>query len=85
MYTKHAITRMQQRGITPECVEAVIAFGREQFRAGGYVYLATRRVVKKMLNGGISKEVALRSHGVYVVVIGGHVTTAAHKSTNFKN
>ena len=85
MYTRHAITRMQQRGIRRECVEAVITFGREQFRKGGYVYLSTRKVVREMLKRGVPKNVALRTSGIYVVVTAGLVTTVAHKSTKFKN
>ena len=85
MYTTHAIGRMQQRGIAQECVEAVIAFGKEQSRRGGFVYLATRRTVEKMLKMGVPKRVALRSLGVYVVVAGGLVATTGHKTTKFKN
>jgi hypothetical protein len=43
MYTAHAQTRSQQRSISPEVVDALLAYGELQRRSGADVYYLTKR------------------------------------------
>jgi hypothetical protein len=82
--SKHAKARMQQRGISKECIEHVLAFGKEYYRAGAFVYLATKKVVKEMIKKGVPKKSAARCGGVYVIIQNGNIQTVAHKFKRFK-
>ncbi len=42
MYTRHAETRCQQRGIRSEVVDALMAYGRRRTRHGADVYFMDR-------------------------------------------
>ncbi|MBZ9774020.1 DUF4258 domain-containing protein [Mesorhizobium sp. CO1-1-8] len=43
MYTRHAEARCQQRGIRPEVVDAILAYGRRCRRHGADVYFMDSR------------------------------------------
>jgi hypothetical protein len=75
---------MKQRGLSTECVEAVLEFGQEFFRKGGCVYLVTKKIANKMYNLGCDRHLVEKVEGTYVVVANGFVLTVAHKTTNFK-
>lgn len=81
LLTRHARSRMQQRGIAPALIEKVLRYGREQHdRHGGViVYLdrdAKRRIARdRSLSGTELDELA----GVYGVLTEGRVATVGHR------
>jgi hypothetical protein len=85
MYTKHAVTRIQQRGISYQAVEAIIDYGVESQRNGGHVYLCTKSVMGSMLHAGLKPAFVERCKGLYVVIQNGIIKTVAHKHTRFKH
>ncbi|VEL97564.1 uncharacterized protein DUF4258 [Alteromonas sp. 76-1] len=84
MYTQHALTRGQQRGIKLDVIEAVIDYGHEFYRRGGHVYLCKKKTVAAMERNGLKPQFTERCKGIYVVVEDGVVKTVAHKTTSFK-
>ena len=42
MYTQHGAKRCQQRGITPEVIDAILAYGKGRQRRGAEVYYMDR-------------------------------------------
>jgi len=42
MYTQHGAKRCQQRGITPDVIDAIIAYGKGSQRHGAEVYYMDR-------------------------------------------
>ena len=81
LLTRHARSRMQQRGIAPALIEKVLRYGRETHdRHGGViVYLdhdAKRRIARdRSLTGAELDQLA----GVYVVLTEGRVATVGHR------
>jgi hypothetical protein len=84
LISNHAKKRMQQRGISKECLEQVINYGQEHYRTGAFLYLATKTVIKKMVLKGVSRTTANRCKGIYVVVQNGEIKTVAHKFKRFR-
>lgn len=75
---------MQQRGISKECIEHVIAFGKEYYRTGVFTYLMTKTAAKELLRIGVNNSQADDWKGVYVILHNGEVQTVAHKHKRFK-
>ena len=77
----HARARMQQRGISSERVERLLAFGCEVHggHGGTIVYFdhAARR--RARLARAMSQGELDRLSGMYVVLAGGVVTTVGHR------
>jgi hypothetical protein len=82
--SNHAKVRMQQRGISKECIEHVIAFGKEYYRTGVFTYLMTKTALKELLRMGVISSQAADWKGVYVILRNGRVETVAHKHKRFK-
>ncbi len=81
MLTRHARSRMQQRGIPPAQVERILRYGTEQHdRHGGViVYLdrgARRRAERE---GGATATELDQLAGLYVVVAEGRIATVGHR------
>ena len=80
MLTRHARTRMQQRGIPPALVERVLGYGCEQHdRHGGVIVYLDRDAKRRLARDGVTRAEADRLAGVYVVVAGGVVRTVGHR------
>lgn len=81
MLTRHAQSRMQQRGIGPEQIERVLHYGRERHDRHGamIVYLdhAARRRLAREVKASRAELDALA--GVYVVLAEGRVATVGHR------
>lgn len=78
MYTKHATTRMQQRGISSEVVDALLCWGEEKMEKGATKYYGTKKTAQRLVEEGYPVQMAERIRGVYIVTIGGAVITVAH-------
>lgn len=78
MYTTHALTRMQQRGIKQSVVEAILAWGQETQEKGAFIYKGTKRTARNMIDNGCQRVEAERVLGKYVVVCDGWIVTVCH-------
>ena len=52
MFSQHAITRMQQRGISGEAVELLLDYGRSSYHKGSEVVYLDRRSRSALLQSG---------------------------------
>lgn len=85
MLTKHAIERMNQRGISEKVIDTVLDWGRSFVSHGQDVYFIPKKMVLKLRDQGLIDIPPERIFGVYVVVGDGCVVTVAHKkSMRFK-
>jgi len=85
MYSQHAMTRMQQRGITPKAVELLLAYGRASYHRGREVVFFDRQAQQVLqqescLVGGQWERI----RDNYLVLQGGTVLTVGHKTCHFK-
>ncbi len=86
-FTKHARQRIQQRGLSTEAVDAILAYGTRRRHCGADIYYldkkSRRRLVRAFGRERYSKlERALDS---YVVVSDdGAILTAAHRLNRLK-
>ena len=81
MLTRHARSRMQQRGIPPAQVERILRYGREQHdRHGGVIVYVDRNARRRAeRDGGATAAELDRLAGLYVVVAAGRVATVGHR------
>ncbi len=81
MLTRHARSRMQQRGIPPELIEQVLHYGCEQHdRRGGVIVYLDRAAKRRLAREGAATGAALdQLAGVYVVLAEGRVATVGHR------
>jgi len=81
MLTRHARSRMQQRGIPPAQIERVLHYGRETHdRHGGVIVWLDRNATRRMARDGEATGAELdQLAGLYVVVAGGLVATVGHR------
>ena len=87
MYTRHAETRCQQRGIRGEVVETLLDFGRCRTRHGAEVYFmdrAARERARTVLGRRRYSQVADRLDAYVVVGEDGQVITAAKRLGRLK-
>lgn len=85
--TRHARSRMQQRGIGAATVDRVLRYGREVHdHHGAIVVMMDRAAEARMARDGASQGVALdRLRGVYVVVTGdGTIRTVGHRTRRLR-
>lgn len=88
MLTRHARSRMQQRGIPPSLVDRVLRYGREVHdHHGAIVVMMDRAARTRMARDGESRGVALdRLRGVYVVLAtDGTIRTVGHRTRRLRH
>ncbi|MEO6565153.1 MAG: DUF4258 domain-containing protein [Casimicrobiaceae bacterium] len=87
MLTRHARSRMQQRGIPPAQIEEVLSYGRERHdRHGGVIVYLDHRAKRRMAREGkASAGEVNRLAGLYVVIAGGRVATVGHRYRRFRH
>ncbi len=81
MLTRHARSRMQQRGIAPDMLDCLLRYGSEQHdRHGGVIVTldrdARRRLARARTATGVDVD---RLRGLYAVLAGGCVRTVGHR------
>ncbi|MBK6804497.1 MAG: DUF4258 domain-containing protein [Betaproteobacteria bacterium] len=85
--TRHARSRMQQRGIPPMLVDRVLRYGREVHdHHGATVYLIDRAGEARIAREGEARGAELeRLRGVYVVVAtDGTIRTVGHRTRRLR-
>ena len=85
--TRHARSRMQQRGIPPVLVDRVLRYGREVHdHHGATVYLIDRRAGGRIERSGEARGAEIdRLRGVYVVVAtDGTIRTVGHRTRRLR-
>ena len=85
--TRHARSRMQQRGIAPALVDRVLRYGREVHDHHGAVVMMFDRASRaRMARDGESDGVPVeRLRGVYVVVsTDGTIRTVGHRTRRLR-
>lgn len=85
MFSQHATTRMQQRGISPQAVELLLAYGRSSYHRGREVLFFDSQARRALQHSaeleGHQWERICRN---YLVLEGGTVLTVGHKTCHFK-
>ena len=80
MYTRHAQTRFQQRGIRPEVISTILAYGRQRRRYGADVYFmdgSSRKRARSELGRAAYAKLADRLDAYLVMADDGQIVTAA--------
>jgi hypothetical protein len=80
MYTHHAEVRCKQRGIRPEVVETILAYGRQRRRHGADVYFmdsSSRKRARSQLGRIGYARIADRLDAYLVMSDDGQMVTAA--------
>jgi hypothetical protein len=86
--TRHALARMQQRGIAPSALDYLLDFGREHYdHHGATVLMLDRTARRRIVRAGAAcaRQVdALR--GLYAVVAAdGRVRTVGHRTRRLRH
>ena len=85
--TKHASQRIQQRGISTEAVDAILAYGTRRRHRGADIYYLLKKS-RRRLSGAFGRErysKLERALDSYVVVSDdGAILTAAHRLHRLK-
>ena len=85
MFSQHAITRMQQRGVSGEAIELLLNYGRSSYHKGSEVVYLDRRSRSALLqSGALSHAQCDRISNHYLVLGDGLVITVGHKYRHFK-
>ena len=85
MFSQHAITRMQQRGISDEAVELLLDYGSSSYHKGSEVVYFDRRSRSALLqSGALSRAQCERISHHYLVLGDGMVVTVGHRYRHFK-
>lgn len=87
MYTRHAQTRCQQRGIRAQIVEVLLAYGQRAHRRGAHVYYMdrqTRAHAAKELGRDAFRKIADKLDTYIVVSESGTLITAAKRRRRFR-
>ncbi len=82
MYTQHAQTRCQQRSISPEIVDTILAYGDRKRHRGADVYFMnprTRQRVAKAMGSDRYHRIEKRLDTYLVVGDDGRLITAAKR------
>jgi hypothetical protein len=79
--SRHAQARAQQRGIPPELLPHLLAYGTERHdRHGGVIVCFDRAARRRAARAGIAHARVLdRLAGVYAVDTGGVIATVGHR------
>lgn len=85
MLTRHAATRMQQRGIGSTEVTCLLDFGREVHdRHGGIVVVFGRHARRAAHRAGVPAPALDRLARLYLVEVGGGIATVGHRTRRFR-
>lgn len=85
MYSQHATTRMQQRGISSQAVELLLAYGCSSYHRGREVLFFDRQARRALRNSAeLDGNQWERISRNYLVLDGGTVLTVGHKTCHFK-
>ena len=76
MLTKHAKTRMQQRGMTLQMINDLLLAGSETYCNGAAVYHGTDTCVRTLIAEGRKPSSAEAVRNKFIVCIEGNVITA---------
>ena len=68
MFSQHAITRMQQRGISDEAVALLLDYGRSSYHKGEVVYFDRRSRSALFQSGALSRAEYDRISNHYLVL-----------------
>ena len=78
--SEHARSRMQQRGIRAEALEALLDHGRESFDHRGGVLLYLDKPARRKLAGSRRANEVRRIAGIFAVIASdGNVVTVGHR------
>ena len=87
-FTRHALVRMQQRGIRPEAVEDLLDFGRtaHDHRGAEIVFFdkASRRQLARERGNQVLRRLGKRLCAYLVVGAGGDVLTVGHRTRRIR-
>ncbi|MBA8907487.1 MULTISPECIES: DUF4258 domain-containing protein [Phyllobacteriaceae] len=86
MYTRHAETRCQQRGIKPEVIDAILAYGRRKRRFGADVYFMDSKARSRAMAelGRSYAKVSDRLNTYLVISDDGQMITAGKRLGRLK-
>jgi hypothetical protein len=81
MLTRHARSRMQQRGIAPQLLDCLLRYGSERHdRHGGVIVTLDRSARRRLARERRASPAELdRLRGLYAVLAGGAVATVGHR------
>jgi hypothetical protein len=83
LYTRHASVRMQQRGITPDTIDALLTFGSKEYdhRGARVVYFDKRARSRMLSKVGPDQYKSIEGKlNAYVVLSdGGDLITVGHR------
>jgi len=85
--TRHARSRMQQRGISPALVDGVLRYGREVHDHHGAVVMMVDRASRARMarDGEVAGAPVDRLRGIYVVVTAdGRIRTVGHRTRRLR-
>lgn len=85
MYSQHAALRMQQRGISEQIVEHLLAFGRTSYHKGREVVYFDHRTLSRLQRvGEVCPQICQKLRRHYLVLQDGDVVTVGHRTVHFK-
>jgi hypothetical protein len=76
MLTKHAQTRIQQRGMSLQMIDDLLLAGSEIYRHGAAIYHGTDACVRTLIAEGRKPSSAEAVRNKFIVCIEGNVITA---------
>lgn len=83
LLTRHASIRMQQRGITPDTVDALLAYGTREYdhRGAKVVYFDKQARSKMLAKVGVTeyKLIEAKLNAYAVLSDGGELITVGHR------
>ena len=84
--SQHAFERSNQRGIPPVAIDLILEFGEVEFHKGREIFSLGKKGLRKAQHylGKLDKGYSFLLKGMYVVVDGDTVITAARKSCHHK-
>lgn len=78
-YSKHALKRMQQRGISRETVEQIVRYGKRKRTHEAWAYSLTRKQKERLLlERKVSAQQTDRLEGIEVIAVDWFVITVQH-------
>ena len=78
-FSKHALVRMQQRGVKAEIIDIILEWGTSYVTHGDELFYIPKKIAKKVLRNGSGMSVDDVT-GIYLIMRNGKVHTVAHKT-----